>query len=115
MASTEMVAQRHRLKPPHPHSTNTNLCAMRLQPGLSFWGGKKKKRVRNANRNERSRGRSLLTGHGTFSTSKVGGWRLVAVGGPWGLSLRAVLNKNEEKNPGSERQPWYQAGPNHQR
>ena len=31
-------------------------------------------------------GRSLLPGHGTFSTSKVGGWwRLVAVGGGWRL------------------------------
>ena len=39
-----------------------------------------KKRVRNANRNERSQGHSLLHGHGTLSTSSVGGWRLV-VGG----------------------------------
>ena len=57
---------------------------------------------------KRSRGRSLPHGPGTFSTSKVGGWRLavggwrLAVGGwrlagggwrrlaagPWGLSLR---------------------------
>ena len=74
-------------------------------------GGKKRKKVRNANRNERSQGRSLLRGHGTFSTSKVGGWRqlkaggwwlvasggwqLAVDGGPWGLSLRAVLNKHK--------------------
>ena len=31
-----------------------------------------------------SRGRSLLPGHGTLSTSRVGGWRLAAVGG-WRL------------------------------
>ena len=43
-------------------------------------GGKQKKDVRNANRNEHSRGRSLLPGHGTFST-----WRLVAVGSGWWL------------------------------
>ena len=43
--------------------------------------------LRNANRNERSRGRSLLHGHGTFSTSKVGGWRLTAVGGGWRLAV----------------------------
>ena len=42
----------------------------------------KKKDLRNANQNERLRRRSLLHGHGTFSTSKVGGWRL-AVGGSW--------------------------------
>ena len=63
----------------------------------------------NANRNERSQGRSLLRGHGTFSISKVGGWRSVAVGGwqlaavgggwclavggPLGLSFRAFLNR----------------------
>ena len=76
--------------------------------------------LRNTNRNEGSRGRSLLPGLGTFSTSKVGGWwRLVAVGGGWwrlvtfggwrlvaaggwrfvvpgGLSLRAVLGKQKE-------------------
>ena len=40
----------------------------------------------NANRNERSWGRSLLHGHGTFSTSKVDGWRL-AVGGGWRLAV----------------------------
>ena len=50
-------------------------------------GGKKKDR-RNANRNERSRRRSLLRGDGTCSASKFGGWRL-AVGG-W-RSLGAVL------------------------
>ena len=49
--------------------------------GLSSRGKKKKTRLRNANRNVRSRGCSLLHGHRTFSTSKVGGWRLVAVGG----------------------------------
>ena len=51
----------------------------------------KKKEGCNANRNERSQGRSVLHGHGTFSTSKVGGWlrlavgswRLVAVGSGW--------------------------------
>ena len=31
------------------------------------------------------RGDALLHGHGTFSSSKVGGWRLVAVGGGWWL------------------------------
>ena len=74
-------------------------------PGLSLRG--KKKRVRNAKRNDRSRGRSLLPGHGAIFTSKIGGWwlavgggwrlaadggwRRLAVGVPWGLSLRAVL------------------------
>ena len=65
---------------------------------------------RNANTNERSRGCSPLPGHGTISTSKVGGWRLVAVGrgwqlavgGPWGRSLRAVHNK---KNSGFLKTP----------
>ena len=38
--------------------------------------------LRNDNRHERSQGRPLLPGHGTFSTSKVGGWQLV-VGGGW--------------------------------
>ena len=42
------------------------------------------KNLRNANRNEPSRGRSLLNVHGTFSTSKVGGWWLASVGG-WRL------------------------------
>ena len=42
--------------------------------------------LRNANRNQRSRGRFLLHGDGTFSTLKVGGWRLV-VGGRWGLAV----------------------------
>ena len=41
--------------------------------------------LHNANRNEGSWGRSLLHGHGTFSTSKVGGWRLAAVDG-WRLA-----------------------------
>ena len=44
----------------------------------------KKNRLRNANMNERSRGLSLLHGHGTFSASSVGGWRQSAVGG-WQL------------------------------
>ena len=43
---------------------------------------KGKKSLRGANMNERSRGRFLLPGHGTFSPSKVGRWRL-AVGGGW--------------------------------
>ena len=51
--------------------------------------------LRNANTNKRSPGRSLLHGRGTFSTSKVSGWRLVvgdwrrlpAVGGCWRLAL----------------------------
>ena len=46
----------------------------------------KKKNLRNANIDERSRARSLLTGHGTLSTSKVGSWRLV-VGGGWQLAV----------------------------
>ena len=41
----------------------------------------------NANRNELSRGRSLLPGHGTFSTEEVGGWRLVAVGSGWRVAV----------------------------
>ena len=55
-------------------------------------GGKKRRRVRNANRNERSRGRSLLHDHmkWTFSTSKLGSWWRLAVGG-W--SRGAVRNK----------------------
>ena len=56
-----------------------------------------------------SRGRSLLHGHGTFSTSKVGGWRLavgggwrrLAVGGPWGLSLTT-----------KKKEIWLLQGPN---
>ena len=73
--------------------------------------------VRNANMNDRSRGRSLLHGQdvgkthdhgnsveqwlagggGWWRLVAVGGgwWRLVAVGRPWGLSLRAVLNKKK--------------------
>ena len=47
----------------------------------------KKKDLRNANRNECSRGRSLLPGHGAFSTSKAGGWQLVAVGSGWRLAV----------------------------
>ena len=42
--------------------------------------------LRNVDKNERSRGRPLLPGHGSFSTSKVGGWRLAAVGA-WRLVL----------------------------
>ena len=87
------------------------------------------KRVRNANRNERSRGRSLLHGEDMGNTqnhsnsiepwlavgggwrwmavgsqwlvtagrwrSAVGGGRRLAVGGPSGLSLTVVLNKNK--------------------
>ena len=56
------------------------------RPRAVLAGGKKKKRARTANRNERSRGRSLLRGHGTYSTSKVGGWRRLAVGGVWRLA-----------------------------
>ena len=65
--------------------------------GLSVRGGKNWHR--NANINERSRGRCLLHGHGTFSTSKVavggscrlavgggGGWQL-AVGNWWRLAV----------------------------
>ena len=87
--------------------------------GLSFGGGGRRD-LRNANRKERSQGRSLLDGHGTFSTSKVGSWRLAAVGGwrlvglggwrlvgvgsgwrlafggPWVLSLTAVLSKKKK-------------------
>ena len=51
---------------------------------------REKKRLCNANMNEPSRGRRLPHGHGTFATSKVGGWRcwavgwqLVAVDGGW--------------------------------
>ena len=58
--------------------------------------------VRNANRNERSRGRSLLHGHGAFSTSELGGWRLVAVcgwrqlaaGSWWSLGAALVPKTN---------------------
>ena len=70
---------------------------------------RKNKRVRNAKRNERLRGRSLLhvkTWAKRKATETVlnkvwrlavgGGWRL-AVGGPEKMSLTAVLNKNEEK------------------
>ena len=57
--------------------------------------GEKKERVRNANRNERSQGRSLLHGQEMGKTQNRrnsieqllavgGGWRLVAVGG-WQL------------------------------
>ena len=53
--------------------------------GLAESGGslREKKTLRNANINERSQARSLLPGHGTFSISKVGLWRLAAVGGGW--------------------------------
>ena len=74
-------------------------------------GGEGKKKVRNANSDERSRGRSLLHGQDMGCPQNHrnsieqwlaagGGWRLavgggcqLAVGGPWGLSLRAVLSK----------------------
>ena len=49
-----------------------------LSAGLSLRGGRD---LRDADRNERTRGRSLLRGHGTFSTSGVRCWRLVAGGG----------------------------------
>ena len=63
--------------------------------GLSLKGGGGEG-VHNANRNECSRGRSLLHEHGTFCTSEFGGWQQLAVGG-WRLavggwrSLGAVL------------------------
>ena len=59
-----------------------------FQRGLSLRGAKKD--LRNANRNERSHGRSLLHGHGNFSTSKIGGWRLVAVDGGWWLAVAGL-------------------------
>ena len=58
--------------------------ARRLQKSASSQSRAVLKGGGQALRNERSRGRSLLPGHGTFSTSKVGGWQLVAVGG-WRL------------------------------
>ena len=62
--------------------TRTQLLG--LSGDVSAAGGvlkENKKNLHNENINERSRGRSLLPGHGTFSTSKVGGWRRLAVGG----------------------------------
>ena len=47
--------------------------------------GRKKKSLCNADINEQSRD-TLLLGHGTFSTSKVGGWQL-AVGDDWWLEV----------------------------
>ena len=74
--------------------------------GRAVLMGKKKKRVCNANRNERSRGRSLLHGPdmgtaqnqsnsieqwlavgGGWQLAVCGGWRLVAVGGWWRLAV----------------------------
>mmetsp|Transcript_65444 Transcript_65444/g.108882 ORF Transcript_65444/g.108882 Transcript_65444/m.108882 type:complete len:220 (-) Transcript_65444:1613-2272(-) len=82
-------------KPQRRAELRCRMRVMRPGPRAVLGEGKKKKRVCSANRNERSRGRSLLRGHGTFSTSKVGGWRLavgggwwrLAFGGCWGLSL----------------------------
>ena len=76
-------------------------------PGLSS-RGKRKKKVRSANRNERSQGRSPLHGHDMGKTQDhrkhdwtvVGGWWRLAVG-RW--SLGAVLNK---KKWGCEGHPW---------
>ena len=72
------------------------LSAQQAAPGLSVRGGGG---VRNANRKQRSRGRSLLHGQDMgraqdhrSGIEQCGGWRL-AVGGPWGLSFKAVLNK----------------------
>ena len=48
---------------------------------------KRKKSLCNANMSENSRGRRLLHGHGTFSTSNIGGWRQLAVGGWWWLAV----------------------------
>ena len=53
------------------------------KPGLSLRGGED---LRNANRKEFSRGRSLLRGHGIVSPSKLCGWHLV-VGGGWWLAV----------------------------
>ena len=51
---------------------------------------KERKDLRDANRNEHLRGCSLLHGHGTFSTSKVGAWRLM-VGGDWRLAVGRLV------------------------
>ena len=76
------------------HQLTINCQQMAVKIGAVLKGEeKRKKRVRNANRNECSRGRSLLHGHGTFGLG-VGGWwglavgsrRLVAVGG-WRLAV----------------------------
>ena len=74
-------------------------------------GGGGGKGVRDANSNERSRGRSVLHGQdmGKTDSKATGtlmnnGWRLAvggvggsrfAVGRPWGLALRAVLNQKK--------------------
>ena len=71
-------------------------CA-RIADVLRGKNRRKKKRVRNANRNERSRGRLLLRGQDTGETQDHrngieqwlavgGGWRL-AVGGGWRLAV----------------------------
>ena len=80
---------------------------MRPPPPTDYWPGaglslrgkqeRKKERVRDTNRNERSRGRSLLHGHDMGKTQDHrnsveqwwavgGGWRL-AVGGCWRLAV----------------------------
>ena len=61
-----------------------------LLPGSSLRGKKKEERVRNDNRNDGSRGRSLLHGQDMGKTQNYGtvlnnGRRLVAVGGGWRL------------------------------
>ena len=69
----------------------TNLCLWGCRAGVLQGypqGEKRKTGLCNANRNELSRGRSLLHGHGTFSTSTVGcWWRLAAVRGWWWLAV----------------------------
>ena len=70
-----------------------------------------------ANTTERSWARSLLPGPRTFSTSKVGGWRLavgggwrLAVGGPWGLSLtKKKLFRTALGRGGSKKAGWDKA------
>ena len=96
-----------------PHPVCASPCDTQSGPVLHAAPPRGKKRLRNANINERSRGRCLLPGHGTFCTSKVGAWRLavvgggrgwrlvvgggwrLAVGGPWGRSSRAGLSKKK--------------------
>ena len=90
-------------------STSISLPSKSPTPPVTAVLEGEKKDLRNANSSEHSRGRSVLHGHGTFSTSKVGGWRQrlaavgsgwqrLAVGGWWRLavggwwSLGAVLN-----------------------
>ena len=74
----------------HTRSTGGRLSGL-IHDNLK--GEKKQKDLRNADRKDRSRGCSLLPCHGTFSTSKVGGWRLavggwlVGFGGGWWLAV----------------------------